>query len=72
MSPKLAKKVALLLQLVGVHGQVALQHVVMVVKQELEHALLIKEVPPMSQKLAIFDNAVSDIQGRKHAEYARF
>ena len=68
MSRKVAKKVVLLPQLSGVHGQVALQHVVMVAKHEPEHALTIKVLPPMSQKLsekiAIFDNAVSDIKGR--------
>ena len=41
MSQKLAKKVALLPQPAGVHGQIALQHAIAVSRQELEHALTI-------------------------------
>ena len=75
-SHSLSKKLALLPQLLGAHGQVALQHVVMASKQELEHVLSIKEVSPMGQKLskklATNHLAVSDIQGRRQSKYTRF
>ena len=62
-SHSLSKKVALILQLIGVHGRIA-QKLAMMSKQEQEHVLTIKEVPPMSQKpskkLVMFNNAVSD------------
>ena len=50
-SHSLSKKVALLPQPAGVHGQVALQHVVRVFEKEQERALTILQVPSMSQKL---------------------
>ena len=40
-SHSLRKKVALLPQPAGVHGQIALQHAIAVSRQELEHALTI-------------------------------
>ena len=62
-SHSLSKKVALIPQLIGVHGRIA-QQLAMMSKQEQEHVLTIKEVPPMSQKLSkklvMFNNAVSD------------
>ena len=62
VSHSLSKKIALFQQLIGGHGQVVQKLVIVVSRQEPEHVLTIKEVPPMNQKLtkklAKFKNAV--------------
>ena len=60
-SHSLSKKVALIPQLIGVHGRIA-QQLAMMSKQEQEHVLTIQQRLPMSQKLtrelAMFKTAV--------------
>ena len=50
-SYSLSKKVVLLPQPAGVHGQVALQHAIAVSGQGLEHVLIILQAPTMTRKM---------------------
>ena len=50
-SHSLSKKVALLPQPAGVHGQAAPQHAIAVSRQGLEHVLTILQAPTMTRKL---------------------
>ena len=58
----LSKKLVAYLQLIGGHGQVALQHAIVALEPEREHVLTMNQTQAMSQKLsrklATFKNAV--------------
>ena len=76
MSQKPSQKFALLLQLIGGHGQIVRRPAIVVSRQEQEHVLTILRALPvgqkLSKKLAKLKNAVSDNQNRKQSTYSLF